>query len=74
MKKFCECLKNAGRIINFGKKKMKLLTSKHQESHENAKFCYICTEMFEDQYAKDKKYRKIKDLFFEIISLRLAMF
>ena len=33
---------------------MKLLTNKQQESYENAKFCYICKEKFEDEYAEDK--------------------
>ena len=43
MKKFCELLrKHAMKIINFKKKKMKLLTKEQQESHENAKICYIC--------------------------------
>ena len=28
-------------IINFKKKKMKLLTKEQQESYENAKICYI---------------------------------
>ena len=31
-------------IINFKKKKMKLLTKEQQESYENAKICYICKE------------------------------
>ena len=35
-------------------RKMKLLTNKQQESYENAKFCYICKEKFEDEYAEDK--------------------
>ena len=43
MKKFCEFLReHAMKIINFKKKKMKLLTKKQQESHENAKICYNC--------------------------------
>ena len=50
MKKFCECLKkHAGRMINFEKKKMKLLTNERQKSYENAKICYICREKFEDK-------------------------
>ena len=40
---------------------MKLLTNEQQESHENAKICYICKENFEDIYLKDKKYRKVRD-------------
>ena len=40
---------------------MKLLTNKQQKSNENAKICYICKEKFEDNHAKDKKYRKVRD-------------
>ena len=48
MKKFCESLrKHAMKIINFQKKKMKLLTKEQEESYENAKICYICQEKFE---------------------------
>ena len=32
------------KIINFKKKNMKFLTKEQQESHENAKICYICKE------------------------------
>ena len=43
MKKFCKSLREyARKIINFKKKKMKLLTKQHQESYENPKICYIC--------------------------------
>ena len=38
---------------------MKLLTKEQQESH--AKICYICKERFENEYLKDKKYRKVRD-------------
>ena len=42
MKEFYEFLsKHAMKIINFKKKKMKLLTKEQQESYENAKVCYI---------------------------------
>ena len=45
MKKFCEFLReHAMKRINFKKKTMKLLTKEQQESYENAKICYICTE------------------------------
>ena len=37
------------KIINFKKKKMKLLAEEHQES------CYIYRENFENKYVKDKK-------------------
>ena len=48
-------------IINFKKKKMKLLTKGQQESYENSKICYICKEKFENKYVKDKKYCKTRD-------------
>ena len=45
MKKFCEFLReHAMKVINFKKKKMKLLTKEQQESYENAKICYTCKE------------------------------
>ena len=40
---------------------MTLLTKKQQESHENAKICYICKEKSENKYLKDKRYRKARD-------------
>ena len=40
MKKFFESLRvHAMKIINFKKKKMKLLTKEQYESYENAKIC-----------------------------------
>ena len=43
MKKNCESSReHAMKIINFKKKKMKLLKNKQQESYENAKNFYIC--------------------------------
>ena len=50
-------------IINFKQKKMKLLTEQQQESYENAKICYICKEKSGNRYLKDKKYRKVRDLY-----------
>ena len=47
-------------IINFKKKKIKLLTNEQQESYEKAKICLICKEKFEEKYTKDKKYHKVK--------------
>ena len=62
MRKFCEFLrKHVVKIISFIKKKIKLLTNEQQESYENAKFCYICKENFEDKFLKEKKYRKVRD-------------
>ena len=40
---------------------MKLLTKEQQESHENAKICFIRKEKFENEYLRDKKYSKIRD-------------
>ena len=43
IKKCCESLKeHTMKIINFKKKKMKLLTKEQQESQENTKNCCIC--------------------------------
>ena len=65
MKKFCEFLREyAMKIINFKKKKMKLLTKEQQESYENAKICCICKEKFENKYLIDKKYPKVTDHFY----------
>ena len=46
---------HAMKIINFKKKKTKLLTKEQQESYKNAKICYICKEQFGSKYVKDKK-------------------
>ena len=40
---------------------MMLLTTEQQESYENAKLCYFCREKFQNKYAKDKKYCKVRD-------------
>ena len=40
---------------------MKLLTKEQQESYENAKLCYICEEKRDNEYLKDKIYRKVRD-------------
>ena len=37
---------------------MKLLAKEQQESHENARICYICKEKFEDKHAKTKTILK----------------
>ena len=58
MKRFSEYLrKHAMTMINFKKKKIKLLTKEQQESYENVQICYICEEKFENKYLKDKKYK-----------------
>ena len=62
MKKFCESLREYTiKIINFKKKKMKLLAKEQKESYENAKTCYICREIFENKCVKDKKYRTVRN-------------
>ena len=57
MKKLCKSLReHALKIINFKKKKMKLLTKKKQQkSYENGRIGYICNEKFEHKCLKDKK-------------------
>ena len=63
MKKFCKSLReHALKIINFEKKKWKLLTKKQQKSYENA--CCIYQKNFEDKYVKDKNYGKVRDRFY----------
>ena len=55
--KFCESLReHAVKIINFNKKKMKLL-KEQQESNENSEICYICKETFGNKYKKCYKVR-----------------
>ena len=49
MKKFSESLRERTmKIINFKKRKMKILTKERQESHKNEKICYICKEKLEN--------------------------
>ena len=38
------------KIINFKKRKIKLLTKEPQESYEITKICYICKETLENKY------------------------
>ena len=60
-KRFCELFReHTMQIINFKKKNIKLL-NEWQESLENAKIFYICKGKLEGEYAKDKKYRKVRD-------------
>ena len=61
MKKFESLREHATKIINFKKKKMKLLTKEQQELQDNAKICNICKENFKIEYLKDKKYCKVRD-------------
>ena len=39
---------------------MKSKTKEQQESHENAKICYICKEHIENKDCKDNKYCKVR--------------
>ena len=43
------------KLINFKKKKLKLLTKEQQKLYENPKACHICKEKFENKYYKDLK-------------------
>ena len=55
MKKNCESLRDdAIKIINFKKKKMKLLTYEQQELYKSAKNCSISIKNFEDNMLKIK--------------------
>ena len=59
MKKFYKSSREyAVEMIDFKKKKVRLLTNEQRESYKNAKICYICQEEFEDKYAKDKNIVK----------------
>ena len=62
-KRFCEFLReHAMKIIDFKKKKVKLLIKEKQESCDNVKVCYIFKEKKnENKYLKDKKYCKVRD-------------
>ena len=73
MEKFYESLReHTIKIINFKKKKLKLLTNEHQESYENAKICYICQVNSEDKHAKDKKCCKVRDYCYYAGEYRVA--
>ena len=56
MKWFCESLRQRNKrkyetmkIINFKRKKMKLLIKEQQESHKDSKICSIYKEKFENK-------------------------
>ena len=62
MKNFCESFReHATEIINYKKKKLKLLTNKQKDSYQNSKICHICKEKFEVKIAADNKYCKVRD-------------
>ena len=42
-------------MINFKKKKIKLLTNEQQKPYEIVKICYICKENPKDESAKDEQ-------------------
>ena len=42
-------------MINFKKKKIKLLTNEQQKPYEIVKICYICKENSKDKSAKDEQ-------------------
>ena len=63
MKTFCESLReHAIDIINFKKKKMKLLTNEHQKSYKNATISWICKEKFGDKHAEYKNIVKLRTI------------
>ena len=63
MKKLYESLReHAIEIINFKKKKVKLLINEQQKSDENVKFCCICKQKLEDIHDKDKKVGKLETI------------
>ena len=58
MKKIWEFLKeHAIKVILFKKKK---INAEQQEPCENTKICYICKEIFVNEYLNDKKNRKVR--------------
>ena len=62
MKEFCESLReHTTKIINFIKKKIKLLAKEQQKSYENKNIFYIYKEKCENEYLKDKRYGKVRD-------------
>ena len=61
MKKFCQSLsEHAMKMINFKKKKMKLLTKQQQESYENAKICYISKKKLKTKISNIKIIVKLE--------------
>ena len=70
MKSFCESLREHG----VGRKKMKLLTKKQQELHENRKISYICKEKLMINMLKIKSIVKLQIIIIQgkIEVLRIA--
>ena len=64
MKKFCEALRgHSVKIINFKKKKMKLLTSKHENSYDNVKSFIIVKKSLKINILKIKNTLKSEIIF-----------
>ena len=64
MRKFFEFLrKQVMKIINFKKKKLKLLTKGQQESYENTKIGHICRRKIENKYLKGKNIVNLEIIF-----------
>ena len=62
MKKFCESLReHAMKIINFKKRKMKLLKTSIRNHKKIQKSVIFVKKKFENKYMEDKKYRKVRD-------------
>ena len=70
MKDFCESLREHG----VGRKKIKLLTKKQQELHENRKISYICKEKLMINMLKIKSIVKLQIIIIQgkIEVLRIA--
>ena len=60
------------KIINFRKKKIKLLTKEQHYLYENAQICYIHKEKFENKYGKNTKYCNGRDHCYYIVKYRGA--
>ena len=59
---FCKHLKEqAMKIMNYEQKKMKPLTDKGKEIHENQRVCYICKKEL-STYKKSKYYKNYKKI------------
>ena len=50
------------KLINFKKKKIKLLTKEQQESNENGKICYICKKNLRINILKIKNIIKLETI------------
>ena len=62
MKKICGSLReHAMKIINFKKKKNEGINKRAIGIIKKEKICYICQEKYENEYLRDKEYRKVRN-------------